>query len=30
MCSACRGAHYCSNECQKEQWASHSKVCQPK
>ena len=30
MCSACRGAHYCSNECQKEQWLSHSKLCKSK
>ena len=30
MCSACRGAHYCSNECQKEQWLTHSKVCNSK
>ena len=30
MCSACRGAHYCSNECQKDKWLAHSKLCKSK
>jgi len=27
MCSACKGAHYCSMECQKERWPSHCRAC---
>jgi len=27
MCSACKGAHYCSTVCQKERWAEHCKNC---
>jgi len=27
MCSACKGAHYCSLECQKERWPSHCRAC---
>jgi len=27
MCSACRGAHYCSLECQRVHWMDHSKHC---
>jgi len=27
MCSACRGAHYCSLECQRKNWVEHSKFC---
>jgi hypothetical protein len=27
-CSRCRGAYYCSNECQKADWNNHKLVCQ--
>jgi tetratricopeptide (TPR) repeat protein len=27
-CSRCRGAYYCSNECQKADWNKHKLVCQ--
>jgi len=27
MCSACKGAHYCSTTCQKERWVDHCKNC---
>jgi len=27
MCSACKGAHYCSTECQRGHWLSHNMSC---
>jgi len=28
MCSACKGAHYCSTECQRGHWLVHNRSCQ--
>jgi len=28
MCSACKGAHYCSTECQRGHWMVHNRACQ--
>jgi len=28
MCSACKGAHYCSTECQRGHWMVHNRSCQ--
>jgi MYND finger len=28
-CKSCRAAHYCSNGCQKRDWALHKTVCKP-
>jgi len=28
MCSACKGAHYCSTECQRGHWLVHNQACQ--
>jgi len=27
-CSICNIAHYCSSDCQKNDWAVHKKICQ--
>jgi len=27
MCSACKGAHYCSTVCQRESWSAHCNKC---
>jgi len=27
MCSACKGAHYCSTECQRGHWLAHNMTC---
>jgi len=29
MCSACKGVHYCSTQCQRGHWEVHTRNCQP-